>query len=742
MGPAKRIYNGHQGSGIDLVEALNFWRVCIKYSLGILCFSDLYPALLYWISAPDVVLSVEGTVEFEHSALTVSSFQLLEALANTLPVLHVASESELTEEANVDSWDTSSAELDVWSWKFAIPIVENSLDWLSSELIHACIQSLQQQNGRTAMLFRMLSSILHFLSTVCGRILEDRKCKPAWLPTFVPKLALQLVKSNLLDFSTNVYSELSRNTLVKCFVSRKEQLLGEELLHFTDCLHGLVRLLKVVDHLFISVKMDTTNPEPDCTSEAESLEIEGTLRGGLAVSAKSELMQLLKCLGDCLIKQTGMLNMLDTSRRGGPAPGIGIGWGCEGGGYWSIRVLTIQVDSVLLLELIELFPGQEIPSVISKELPHLNEDIDMFAIDSIWRIKVGLSAILLAGPHQRNLIENICHSLIFHNSALDLFCSNTKALIRKWLRKLELDTMIQIDSYLSDLNLHIEEMRDILCQHVRNVWFQKKKKVSDKYITAEAKISKRTSALPTVHEGNVPTSGRKDSLAVEWAAQKLPLPSFWFLSPLLSNVCIQIESGDGIKNGKFKDENLNVVTVTSHGLVLLFGLETLSDGSLSVGLDVSIARKIHALSNVFILSDDIFLEKPVRSMIGALQELYMDFLPLISDQNLELGDIDYLNVAERTIAKHSTFSLDFETLVDQRYTSFIDRLTNQFAAVSYGDLVFGRQIAIYLTRNVPDSLRLRVWKSLETEHMLEFLPPIEQCSGKATVYLHPFEVSK
>ena len=202
------------------------------------------------------------------------------------------------------------------------------------------------------------------------------------------------------------------------------------------------------------------------------------------------------------------------------------------------------------------------------------------------------------------------------------------------------------------------------------------------------------------------------------------------------------ESGDGIKNSKFKDENLNVVTVISHGLVLLFGLETLSDGSLCVGLDVSIARKIHALSNVFILSDDIFLEKPVRSMIGALQELYMDFLPFISDQNLEMEAIDYLNVAERTLAKHSTFSLDFETLVDQRYTSFIGRLTNQFAAVSYGDLVFGRQIAIYLIRNVPDSLRLRVWKSLETEHMLEFLPPIEQCAGKATVYLYPFEVSE
>mgnify|MGYP000647989410 CR=1 FL=1 len=432
--------------------------------------------------------------------------------------------------------------------------------------------------------------------------------------------------------------------------------------------------------------------------------------------------------------------MLDTSRRGGPAPGIGIGWGCQGGGYWSIYLLTVHLDSVLLLELIELFPVQEIPSMISKELPPLNEDIDIFAIDSIWRIKVGLSAILLAGPHQRDLIENICHNLIFHNSALDLLCSNTKALIGKWLRKLEVDTMIQIDSYLSDLNLHIEEMRDILCQHVRNVWFQKKKKVSDKDITAEAKISKRTSVLPTVHEGNVSTSGRKDSLAVEWASQKLPLPSFSFLSPLLSN--IQIENGDGIKNSKFKDENLNVVTVTSHGLVLLFGLETLSDGSLCVGLDVSIARKIHALSNVFILSDDIFLEKPVRSMIGALQELYMDFLPFISDQNLEIGEIENLNVAERTIAKHSTFSLDFETLVDQRYTSFIGRLTNQFAAVSYGDLVFGRQIAIYLTRNVPDSLRLRVWKSLETEHMLEFLPPIERCAGKATVYLYPFEVSE
>jgi hypothetical protein len=142
---------------------------------------------------------------------------------------------------------------------------------------------------------------------------------------------------------------------------------------------------------------------------------------------------------------------------------------------------------------------------------------------------------------------------------------------------------------------------------------------------------------------------------------------------------------------------------------------------------------------VFTLSDDIFLEKPVRDMIGALQELYMECFSSGSNQSVGIGEIDSSDIA-RGVSSISRCSLDFETLVDQRYTSFIDRLTRQFAAVSYGDLVFSRQIAIYLTRSVPDDLRLRVWKSLETERMLEFLPPIEKCAGQATVYLYPAEV--
>lgn len=760
LGTPKRNIEGYIGSWVGLVESLNFWRICIKYRLGISCFSDFYPALLFWISTPHVQQPMQKTVDFENATLAESSFQLLDALASTLPILHGINESEVGQDMDINDSETFAVETNVWSWKFAIPIVENSIGWLSTEFIHSCTQNLQQLDGGhkssklgVGMLLRTISSVLHFLSTVCGRILEEGNPGPPWLPTFVPKLALQLVRSGLLGFNANGNSELGRTSFVECFLCIKEKVFGEDLLEVTNCLHGLVRLLKVLDRLLASVKIDAQpSRAPD-----ESLGIEETLRCGLAMSAKGELMRLLRYVGDDLIRQSGVFNMVDTTRRGGPAPGIGIGWGCQGGGYWSCHVLTAQVGSVLVVELIELF-FPENGSVLESlneftpgELLHPDETgANLSAADKAWKIKVGLSVSLLAGPHNTDIVERVCCGAIFCKSSLNWFLKQTGFLLRKWIWKLEIDDRLQeTESYLSNLYSKMEEIAYTLLQHVRSVWFQRKMKpmrVFDKKTAREVKSSKRGSTLSTVHEVSTSLSAPygRESLAVEWAGQKLPLPSFWFLSPLLSNVGLDLlASGnrDDTKSGVSEVKNLDVMQVIRHGLLLLFGLEALEEHSPHLGFHIPIARKIHALSNVFLLSDDIFLENVVRSMIGALQELYVYELEFVSEQNQSMEDIDPTEhyAAERSLGKDSVHSLDFEGLVDERYSSFVDNLTNQFASVSYGDLVFSRQVAIYLRRDVSDSLRLRVWKSLESEHVLEFLPPLEQCCGHCTVYLYPLE---
>ncbi|KAI5081643.1 hypothetical protein GOP47_0001386, partial [Adiantum capillus-veneris] len=723
-----------KGSWAELVESLQFWRVCVKYGLCISCFSDYYPALIFWTATPSTRQSLQANYNAKDVALAEASFHVLEALAKTLPVLHGAKDLDQS---------TSEFSPDFWSWRFSIPIIEDSLGWLSLDFVQGCTEKLMQlpdghesAQADTQNFLRVVSSVLHFLSTVCDRIVEEGNSGSKWLPTFVPKVGLQLINSGMVCFSASGGLEPSIFSFANCVAKIKQKVSEEYLLDVMNCLFGLVRLLKILDRLLVSVKDKQASKACDLN---DCWGVNKILQRGLAVSAKKELLQLLKDTGDNLIqKSSSVPNRVGDYRRGGPAPGVGIGWGCKGGGYWSHQMLTTQVELVLVQELIDLL---SLEGILSEDLLYNDETWpSSYGELEPWRLKVSLSILSLAGPCHRDLVEHVCCDSIFREISIGFYIKRTDFLVKKWLLKLGKSKNSQeIEFFFSNVFQNVPNIKHILLQHVSSMWLSPKvKQISgeieglDKKLARKDRSSKRSSILSTVleEEAVIPSTSYKESLAVQWAGQKLPLPCFWFLSPLLSNIGLHILGG-----------SLDAGEVVRDGLILLFGLEALME---SFPLHIPFVRKIHSLSNIFVISDDVFLDSGVNIMIGALQEKFTYDLDCAPKCNEAMDDIDMndQNVPEDTAKKDMEHKLDFEGLVDERYPSFLDKLTSQFASVSYGDLVFSRQVAIYLRRDVSESLRLRVWKSLESDHMLEFLPPLAQCCGPFTSYLYPVEESQ
>jgi len=57
---------------------------------------------------------------------------------------------------------------------------------------------------------------------------------------------------------------------------------------------------------------------------------------------------------------------------------------------------------------------------------------------------------------------------------------------------------------------------------------------------------------------------------------------------------------------------------------------------------------------------------------------------------------------------------------------FIEDLVEQFSAISYGDLIFARQISLYLHCYVETSTRLATWNTQSNARVLEgYLEPAE-----------------
>ena len=100
----------------------------------------------------------------------------------------------------------------------------------------------------------------------------------------------------------------------------------------------------------------------------ESTQAHKILDAGLVSSSKRELQDLLSCVGDEVLANTNLLQSFEINGRGGPAPGLALGWGALGGGSWSRQVLVAQATARLLMCLPDIVPTRRcLPRVDSDD---------------------------------------------------------------------------------------------------------------------------------------------------------------------------------------------------------------------------------------------------------------------------------------------------------------------------------------------------------------------------------------
>ncbi|GAA0145255.1 hypothetical protein LIER_05494 [Lithospermum erythrorhizon] len=138
------------------------------------------------------------------------------------------------------------------------------------------------------------------------------------------------------------------------------------------------------------------------------------------------------------------------------------------------------------------------------------------------------------------------------------------------------------------------------------------------------------------------------------------------------------------------ESNLRCLEVFRAGLFFSLGLEAMSaflpSESQCFVWQVPVVWKLHALSVILMNGMDFLVDKKTRDVYGHCK--------------LSMGNT----------------SMNSESDVHESYSTFIETLVEQFAAVSYGDLLFGCQIAIYLHMFVESPVKLATWKVLSNAH--------------------------
>ncbi|KAJ0960766.1 hypothetical protein J5N97_001366 [Dioscorea zingiberensis] len=376
--------------------------------------------------------------------------------------------------------------------------------------------------------------------------------------------------------------------------------------------------------------------------------------------------------------------------RGGPAPGIGVGWGSSGGGYWSAHVLLAQEDSKLILDLVKIFPVELDKNLVVVDIRHPEKDRSGNMTLALQEICSVLRVCLVLGPGDRATFSKALRFLLQVPilKYLNFFINN-------------LCEVMGIKS--SNLQYKEEEyvlFHEVLNSHFRSKWLDVKKKSAHKIDKNNDRheVSRANGALETIHEDRETdeTSGKYsdgDSLLIEWSHQRLPLPTHWFLSAIPS-IGVAKDSSMYLSN--------NDLDVAKGGLFLLLGLEA-----------------------TFFLHPDLE-ESPVSavSLVWKLHALSVALSIQASSAKDQVCSLEFL---------------DFQTQVHESYTTFIENLIEQFGAISYGDLVYGRQVALYLHRSVEAVVRLAAWNALSNAHLLELLPPSTKCFDEAEGYLEPVE---
>ncbi|XP_057822355.2 transcriptional elongation regulator MINIYO isoform X2 [Cryptomeria japonica] len=738
-----------------LVEELRLWNVCIKYGLCVSCFSDFYPALCFWLSPPSFNIIIEKNIVSEFLSLARESFIVLEALSRTLPNLHSFEHGE--DRADVTAYEN-------WSWSRAVPMVEVALKWLNFRentfLSTVCksdkyvMKSAEHDSYRIGSL-GVISAVLHLLSCIIEKIVpaegachhSSYKEEPShkWLPVFFPQVCLEIIKSGLLYFpeiklEQTIPSKMEVPSLLKYLCHLREETDHDTSLLAVSCIHGLIRLITSVDKAINIAQIE--DPGSKCMDKDIS-KCHKILKLGIALSCQDELKYTLNMFMDLVTSEWHYIQCSEVQGRGGPAPGIGIGWGATNGGWWSRKALVAQADARLTVSLLDLFPSTLSECVQSER--------------TVKKINAVLGIVLITGPKDMLYMEKTLNILLSVPVMEFLSTFVNKVLKEKTIK----NTSANVTEFCKT---DFETFSKVLLVHFRNQWLMTKRKKSSRETQIEPKTSTgirnshKKSLLGTICEesaelGSI-TSNENMSLGIEWAHQRLPVPVQWLLSPLSMTID---NSDDALLDDIIAKEK--VFNNVRSGLFFLIGLEAMYSCNrlmFSLVSCIPLVRKIHALSMVFILGGDVFLEASVNDLLATLQQLYGEALDedggtnnmkevqqstkerLLIDKEYTHHMVDQKD-SGRSIESVTSYSLNFQRDIDDSYQTFMETFIEHFGATSYGDVVFGRQVAIYLRRDVESTIRLTTWNALASGNILELLPTLEDCCGHPKGYLSPPE---
>ncbi|XP_021903655.1 LOW QUALITY PROTEIN: transcriptional elongation regulator MINIYO [Carica papaya] len=725
-----------------MVEQLQLLKVCVQIEYPIFNFSDIFPALCLWLNPPTFEKLVENNVISEFACVSKEAYLVLEALAGTLPNFYsqkIGSNQILEHTGN---------DMGSWSWSFVGPMVDLAMKWISlaSRLFDwesGLKVNLDFRGLSTASFLWVYSAVFHMLSRVLDKLkpedtisLNESEGYLPWLPEFIPKIGLQIIRNGLLSFSVSREGEYGANFAgcssftekLCCFRLQGEY---ESSLASVCCLHGIVRVAVSLDKLIQLAKagMHSFPSQGSNPSIEESILESGILKGSLV-----EFRCLLNAFMKLVASEWHLVQSIEMFGRGGPSPGMGIGWGASGGGFWSKSVLLSQTDARLLSHLVnicQIVPARE--QLGDEELPFMMEVIN-----------TALGMCLTAGPRDKIVIEK----------ALDILLQvpALKYLDLCVQRFLQLNRRIKSFAWEYKETDYIQ-FNIILTSHFRKRWLSVKttSKTMDGNSFFLGTSKSGVGFMETIHEDvETPNMTSKDQscsyMIVEWAHQRLPLPIHWFLSPISTIVDHKSSHPGGASSSQnlFQD-SADVLEVAKCGLFFLLGIEAMSTflpgDAPSPIRSVPLVWKLHSLSVILLVGMGVLEEEKSSDIYESLQEIYGQFLdegrlgkssePILDRQ---------VNLFSVESGKNKNMeSLRFQSEIHESYSTFIETLVEQYGAVSYGNLVYGRQVAVYLHRCVEAPVRLAAWNALSNAHVLELLPPLEKCFTAAAGYLEPIE---
>lgn len=718
-----------------MVEQLRLWKVCIQNGNCVSYFSNIFPALCLWLNPPTIEKLVENDVLSEYASISEEAYLVLGSLARRLPNFYSYKfQSDGISEGADDNLET-------WSWTHVGPMLDLAVKWISfkSTLIDSQVgmkgDSVFHDKSLSSLLW-VYSAVMHMLSRVLEKVIPEDTIglqedgHMPWLPDFVPKVGLEIIRNGFLSFTCVNSAQYGTNlaggsSFIEQLCSLRQQSEFETSFASVCFLHGFFRVFLSINNLIQLAKGGICSPPKLCNFSQE----ENILGRGILMESLLELRCVFNIFSKLVASEWHFVQSVEIFGRGGPAPGVGLGWGASGGGFWSKTVLLAQTDAWFLSQLLEIF------QIFSIEMLPADEET-AFTREMIYS---ALGICLIAGSRDKVIVEK----------ALDVML---QVPVLKYLN-LCIQRFIQDNGRIKSYGWEYEEddytlFSNILASHFRNRWLSNKKKLK---ASSGDKTSRGSVTLETIPE-DLDTSNMMSqddscsSLITEWAHQRLPLPKHWFLSPI-STLCDSKHAGLGrvsdIQN--IMQDPGDILEVARAGMFFLLGLEAistfLSADVASPVQSVPVIWKLHSLSIILLIGMAVLEEEKSKDVFESLQELYGQFLDerrskerpkTISNMSTDL--------LPETRKKYDLEFLRFQSDIHESYTTFIDALVEQYAAVSFGDVIYGRQVAVYLHRCVEAPVRLSAWNALSNSRVLELLPPLQKCLGDAEGYLEPVEV--